>query len=247
MQKRTHITSWFFFSIFLIANFSFWTHAKNIQAKWLNVPPAPTHQQADLLALGDKELAYRSIGLMLQNMGNVGGRDYLLKDFDYEMLGKWFFLMDYLDPHSDYMPFLAAHYFGSVSDPAKLDPVIDYLEVVGQRPEGEKWRWLGQAVFLARYKQEDMNKALELSYRLAAVDNPDVASWARQMPAFILQAQGDEEAAYGILVNILASSADKLHPSEVFFMTEYICEKLLTSEEAREDPICAEFNPVLEE
>jgi len=247
MKKRPYLLSWIFFGVFLAANFAFWTYSRNLRADWLNVPPVPNYREADFLALGDQEFAYRSAGLMLQNLGNSAGRDFSLRDFDYEQLGQWFVLMDYLDPHSDYMPFLAARYYGSVSDPDKLDPVLDYLEVAGQRPEGEKWRWLGHAVFLARYMQEDLNKALDLAYKLAAVDNPDVASWARQMPAFILQAKGDEEAAYGIMLNILASGAQNLPPAEIYFMREYICEKLLNPQQAAKDPVCTDFNSVIEE
>ena len=44
---------------------------------------------------------------------------------------------------------------------------------------------------------------------------------------FILQEEGQSELAYKIMLNILISNADAMHPNEVNFMTDYICNTLL--------------------
>ncbi|MCB1556578.1 MAG: hypothetical protein KDJ15_04605 [Alphaproteobacteria bacterium] len=189
------------------------------------------------MALGDTQLAYRSAGIMLQNLGDSGGRAVALKDYDYDRLGRWFSQGDRWDPRSDFMPFLAAYYYGSVPDPKKLDPVITYLAQAGARPSGEKWRWLAQAVFLARYRQEDLAKAYDLATRLASLP-VEMPSWARQMPAFVSLAQGNKEAAYDIMIGILKTEAEKLPPQEVNFMVDYICTRILDAAAASIHPLC---------
>jgi len=54
-----------------------------------------------------------------------------------------------------------------------------------------------------------------------------LADWAKQMPAFILQAEGQSELAYKIMLNILISNVDTLHPNEINYMQDYICNTLL--------------------
>jgi len=204
-----------------------WVHAKPVTAIWSNVPPAPAQQKANFLALGDNQLAYRQNTFMLQNLGYGLATDISLKKYDYERLKEWFFLQDALDHTSDAIPMLAAYYYGGVSDKDKIAHIVEYLAHVGESPIKEKWRWLARAVFLARYEMDDLDKALSLSYELAGNKNPNIADWAQQMPAFILAEQGEDKAAYQIMLNILASRYDKLHPAEVNYMYDYMCNTLL--------------------
>lgn len=225
-QKKTFSILCFF----LILNFSFWNYAKDIQKEWMNVPVAPSLATANLSFLGDQELAYRAYAVMLQNIGSVDGKNISLKIYDYSKLKKWFFLMHDLNPRSDIMPLLAAYYYGGIRDNEKLGNVLDYLEVVGASPDEEKWRWLGHAVYIARHVMKDNDRALELAYKLSENKSPDLADWAKQMPVYILQDQGDTELAYKIMLNILISNVDNLHPNEIFFMQDYICNTLIPSD-----------------
>ena len=139
---------------------------------------------------------------------------------------------------------LGATYFGAVQDKEKLRYIFDYLAQVGARPDGEKWRWLGHAVFLAKHELKDNEKALELAYILADNKNPDLADWAKQMPAFILQEQGQPELAYKIMLNILISNIDTMHPNEINYMQDYICNKLLVDLQNVETPaFCIKKGP----
>lgn len=225
-------------ALVLFTNVMVWFYARDVRAAWLNVPPVPSQIGAAAFGIGDRQLAYRVFGITLQNMGDTGGRSTSLNDYDYEALTRWFFLMDTLDPKSDYVPFLAAYYFGSVQDPEKFRPVLDYLQLVGARPEGQKWRWLAQGVYIARYRMNDLDKALELAHILAGNENKDMPGWARQMPGFILSAKGEKEAAYAIMVETLKTSADKLHPNEVNYMRDYICTRILDERSAQGHPLC---------
>ncbi|MEM6812369.1 MAG: hypothetical protein AAF549_07875 [Pseudomonadota bacterium] len=233
-QKKTLPFSVFIF--FLIMMILSWFYTKDLEAKWLNVPPAPSLERSAIFALGDSQMAYRFYTIMLQNLGNVGGEVQALKNYNYNQLKDWFFLLDQLDSQSDAVPLLAAYYFGAVNDPDKLKRVIDYLVIVGSRPEGEKWRWLGHAVFIARHVIKDNELALDLAYKLAANKSPDLADWAKQMPAFILQEEGDTKEAFDIMMSILISNVDTLHPAEINFMTDYICNTILINAPTIEKP-----------
>ncbi len=228
MEKfRTQKLPFFMFFLFLTANISFWSYSKSVQSVWANVPPVPKTENASMMALGDKALAYRGYAMMLQNLGNVGGRFVSLKKYDFKRLRDWFFLEDDLDPVSDSVPMMAAYYYGAVVDGEKLDYLLDYLALAGSRPIGEKFRWLGHAVYLARHVKKDNERALELAYKLAENKNPNLSDWARQMPAFVLQEKGETELAYRIMLNILSAHHETLHPSEVNYMRDYICNTLL--------------------
>ena len=226
MTLKSKIPHLIFFGFF-IANLLFWTQTHKIQSRWLNVPPVPDIHKAQLFTLGDTQLAYRAYALMLQNIGSIGGRGVSLKKYDYDRLNDWFLLEDKLDPDADIVPMLAANYFGAVDQVEKLQKILNYLAIVGARPEKEKWRWLAQAVFLAKHVMRDNDKALELAYLLADNKNPNLADWAKQMPVFILQEEGQSELAYKIMLNILISNIDTLHPNEINYMQDYICNTLL--------------------
>lgn len=226
------------FTIVLALNVMIWLSVRDVRAKWLNVPPVPSLSGAASFGIGDQQFAYRVIGIMLQNLGDTGGNSTPLKNYNYDDLARWFFLADKLDPQSNFIPFLAAYYFGAVQDPEKLSPLIEYLRVVGNRPEGQKWRWLAQAVNMEMHGVKDLDKAYELARELADLSTPDMPEWTRQMPVFVLKARGDNEAAYDVMLEILKSSASKLDPAEVNYMRDYMCNTLLPPEKAKDNPLC---------
>lgn len=243
--KKTAII-WSSIYFFLFLNVLTWSYARNVQPEWLNVPQVPSEFSVSASALGDQQLAYRLVALMLQHLGDHGGRTTALKDYDYDRLAEWFFLSEKLDNKSDHVPYLAAFYFsGSQTPKISLPPLIEYLRVIGNQTFGQKWRWLAQAVFLARYKVKDMELALDLANQLAKIDNPDMPAWARSMPALIQSEMGDKEAAIAILVELLSSSADKMHPNEVNNTLDMICNRLLDEHEAKLHPLCKQLPPQL--
>lgn len=215
-----------------------WAHLRPVQAEWGNVPPAPSENVATMWMLGDKQMAYRTIGIMLQNMGDNGGRSTRLQDYNYTRLGRWFMLEHSLDERSNFMPLLAAYYFGSTKKVSDLDPVIDYLALVGESSYSSKWRWLSQAVYLARFQQNDTDKALRLAYTLADKYRPGMPGWVAQMPAFILAQKGDQEAAYDLAVQVLRDDSQNMHPNEINFMVDYICTRILNEAQAAINPLC---------
>lgn len=218
----------------------FWFYARDIKPHWEQVPPVPQQKYAAVSTLGDAQMAFRAAGVMLQNFGDTGGRSTATKDYDFDRLSAWFYFLDRLDPHSNFIPMLAAFYYGASQEPEKLDPVIDYLKTVGLREGDEKWRWLLQATYLARFRQKDTDKALELAELLANHPNEDRPHWSYQMPVFVLQEMGDKEAAYNLIINLLKDKAEDLHPTEVNFMLYHLCERILTPEQKLKHELCQE-------
>lgn len=230
--------------VFIVCVMAFAAHAllslslQRRKAEWANVPPAPGRGAAASMALGDRQFAYRAFGLMLQNLGNTGGDTTPLNRYDYSRLGNWFGVEDDLDPRSNFIPLLAAYYFGGTQDPAQLDPVIAYLAAVGRRGDDLKWHWLAQAVYLARFRQNDMTKAQDLAAELAALWHPGMPVWTRAMPALVANQMGDKQAAYELMMAVLKDDSTAMDPAEVNFMIGYICERLLDKAAAAAHPLC---------
>lgn len=202
-----------------------WAGLRHDRATWLNVPPAPSPVAARLFGLNDSAFAYRSIGLMLQNMGDTGGRATAFKQYDYANLAGWLNLENDLDPRSNYAPYLAAYYYGAVDDPAKAAYLVDYLVKAGHGPGPEKWRFLAQAVYIARFRMKDLDRAYRIAIDLSGMKEADIAPWARQLPAFIMQQQGDTIAARGFMLKFLQDAARSLPVQEVNAIKEYICRR----------------------
>lgn len=241
MQGRSRILTLLAVLVALGAQVFCWFQTRDLRADWLNVPPVPSERQGLIPTLGDRELAYRLYSLMLQNLGDIGGEYRSFAKYDYNRLGQWFFLTDKYNPRSNYVPVLAAFYYGATKDPKQMDPLIDYLSYVGQGETGKKWRWLMQAVYLARFGQNDLDKALKLANLLAQNKNPDMPLWAHEMPAFVMTAQGKKEAAKTLLYQILQTKGNGLDPTEVNFTMAYMCNNLFTPAERKKISACGRF------
>lgn len=240
-MARPRLLVWSFFFLMLLAHGLWAARHYKVYAGWANVPPAPGENGMTAFTLGDRQFAYRATAIMLQNLGNSGGRTMGFHLYDYEALGRWFTLSDKMDPVSEYVPVLAAFYFSASQKPEQLDPVVDYLAMIGRRPEGQKWRWMAQAVYISRFLQGDLERAFALATELSAMWKPGRPAWMKQMPAFVMTAEGDKKAAYDILIRVLEEDADKIDPTEVNFMVGYICEKILTPQAAAVHPLCIDL------
>jgi hypothetical protein len=214
-------------SLMVICVFALWLVSNSARTTWPGVPPVPQKRTAAFSTLSDDQMFYRISGLTLQNLGDTGGRVIPLDQYNYKNLSKWFFLSSELDPKSDFIPMLAAYYFGATRDKEDLEYIVDYLEEVGNTSVGEKWRWLVQAVFISRFKMNDLDRSLELAYKLSSLSsyNSQMPIWTKQMPAFVLAAKGEKEAAKELMKVILGSTKN-LHPNEVNYMEAYINDDL---------------------
>lgn len=224
----------------VIMNIGLWTRTHRLEPHWPNVPKPPSELNLTSSFFGDTALAYRVWALALQNFGNAGGAFTPLKDYNYQYVGEWLDRLDGLDPQSNFAPYLASYYFGASQSPKEQLPyIIAYLEKIGTRPEGEKWRFLAQAVYLARHKMQDMPEALRLAKKLSSIYRPGMPAWTKQMEVLITNEVGDKEAAYILMKSILATETAHMQPQEINFMVDYICTKILTTQQAAADTLCA--------
>jgi len=231
------------FGVCLILNLLFWMLFRHTQAEWANVPPVPSDKVASAFGLGDEQFAYRNIALMLQNLGDSGGRSTPLHDYDYDALSDWFLLESRLDSRSNMVPYLAAYYFSAVQNPDMLPPLIRYLETIGAGGVDHKWRWLAQAVFLAHYRLQDPEWALELSGKLSALQlkGVDLPVWAKNMNVMLMNASGEKEAALEIMLQTLETEQANMDPQEMLFLIDYICFQILDPAQASMNPLCKQL------
>ncbi len=212
------------------------------RAKWGNVPNAPSEWAYKSAFLGDISLAHRMVATLLQNFGGSGGRTIPLKEYDLEKVAEWLALGHRLEPRSNYLPFLAAYYFGATQEPEYLEPIVDFLAEVGRGNNKDSWRWMSNAVYTARFQLEDIDKATKLADELAAMYRPGMPALILQMPAFIKLQIGEKEASYDIMMELLKTSADDMHPNEVNFMIDFICNRILEGSARANHPLCKELD-----
>ncbi len=226
-------------ALLLIAasNIGLWFYSSKIYTKWTNVPPAPKMLSAKISFLDDISLAYRVYGLALQNYGSIG-QTQSLKNYNYEYLGDWFDLMEYLDSKSHFMPYMAAYYFGATPDEKQLKPVIAYLEKRGMQEGPQNWRWLAQAAYLARHRMKDMDEAMRIARKLGSIYKSGMPTWTRNMEPMLKADLGDKQAAYLLMLEILKNDADKMSVSEYNANIHLTCDVILGKEDAAKSPLC---------
>ena len=239
-KHKKRIILYLCFTALLALNVGAWLMARAEKPQWLNVPPPPGYNQALISSLGDAQLAYRTTAFMLQNLGSTGGDVRNMNEYNYDYLAKWFFLSARLDLESSVVPHLAVYYYTDATNPNRLRKIMPYIYYMGTLGRDNDWRWLAQGVFVAQYKIKDLDLAAKFADKMAkmAEHDPKMPLWTKQMPAFVRYAQGEKEAAYDILKQLLISGKDTLPADELFLMRRYICKKLLDEKESRDDPLC---------
>lgn len=236
-DKRNTVLYLFLFAA-LCLNIGLWLYSNKIYVKWGNVPPVPKINTLVMGFLGDNQFAFRASAIALQNYGSVG-ETQSLKDYNYETLGGWFNLLDRLDPKSNYVPYLAAYYYGAVQDPSMLGPVISYLEKVGMYEGQGRWRWLAQAAYLARHRMKDTDWAIRIARKLGSIYKPgEMPVWTLNMESMLTADMGDKQAAYLLMLEILKNEGPRMSASEYASNINLICETILTPLEAEKSPIC---------
>ena len=227
-----------FFALAILGNIALGLSVKGDISRWLNVPPPPSGEGALISALGDRQLGYVSWGLALQNLGDMRGQATALREYNYAHIKQWFFMLDRFDPNGRFAPYLAAYYFSGTDNKESLGDLVDYLEVAGQREGADNWRWLVQAIYIARFKMNNLDRALSLAHTLANLPAEGRPAWTYQMPAFIYNAKGDKAEARAIVIEMLKSSAQSMAPEEIYSARLFLCDRLYTAQEREVEALC---------
>ena len=126
---------------------------------------------------------------------------------------------------SEFLPVLVGYYYSQSQNPNDVRVVISFLAHIAIRDPERNWRWMAHAIYLARHRVKDMNLALSLAYRMAAIKGAGIPVWAQQMPAFVLADVGEKEAARDLMEAIMDSEKN-LDPAERDFMRNFIENRL---------------------
>lgn len=189
------------------------------------VPEVPTLNQAKAISLGDEQFYFRYLALTIQNAGDSFGRFTALREYDYELLMKWFKLLDELDSQSHFVPAIASYYYSNTQNVEDNIYIIDYLESTYDRDPVDRWWWLAMAVSIANFKLKDLDLALRLSFKLSSTPGNHIPRWAQQMPAIITAQMGEKEVALSIIKD-LANKYDDYTQAEINYMNYFIREML---------------------
>lgn len=217
----------YIFMLFILLQVAFWGASQSIKPRMIIVPEVPREVAVKALSLGDKQFYFRSLAFEIQNAGDTFGRFTALKEYDYEKVSGWFYLLDKLDTKSNFVPALASYYYSQTQNVEDVRYIIDYLAAHTRSDPEKKWWWLGQAVYLANHKLKDKKLALKLAYELAAIPGNDRPLWTKQMPAFIHAKVGEYDQAL-IIIKDLMDNEEDLSQGEINFMNYFIKERLQT-------------------
>lgn len=225
-----------------------WAGLRTIKPDLGVVPDLPTADAVKAFSFGDEEFYFRRAAYSIQNAGDTFGRTTSLKDYDYAKLYEWWMILDSLDDKSDYVPSMVGYYFAASQNVEEHVPyVVTYLEQHADRDPENKWLWYSQAVYNAKHKLKDLDLALRIAKKLsaAAINNPDVPIWAAQMPAFIMEDQGDLVESCDFVGNMLFNTdPNRLSDGEWKFMLHFIRDRLIAmvdSGEGEIDPRCGKL------
>ena len=210
------------------AQLLFWHKTHDILPDMAIVPNVPAKEVVKALSLGDEQFYFRHLALQIQNSGDTYGRFTPLREYNYDKLIKWFYLLDTLDNVSDFIPSLATYYYSQTQNTPDVRYIVDYLyDHASWRPgEHRKWWWLIQAIYLANHKLEDKDLALKMGAPLLDAKG-DIPLWARHFNAFILEQKGEDEEALHIIEHVLEEYKNKKLSREDFNFMKYFIEERL--------------------
>ena len=231
-----------FVVLFLCLQILFWLKTEKIKPNLGIVPEVPTLSIVKAFSFGDEEFYFRFKGLRIQNTGDTFGRFSPLKDYDYNKLSKWFYLLDGLDSKSNYIPSLAAYYYSLTQNHDDVIYVINYLNDHADKDPKNKWWWYYQATYLANNVYNNKDLAIKIAEKLKKYSPDSAPIWTKQMLAILLSDKGEKCEAIRIISGILEEyekpdNQKSISDNELNFMKFFIQQRL---EELKKDK---NFNP----
>ena len=229
---------WLFLATFACQLF-FWKQTEHLKPRFDIVPPVPNQYLISTLSLGDKEFLFRILATRLQNSGDVFAGFVALKNYDYSRVYGWMKMLDTLNAKSHFVPAIAAYYYSQTQKSEDSRYVVDYLDEHSAQDVDANWWWLFQATYIAKKNLHDINRALDIAYKLSKNNSPTAPLWTKEMPAFIHEEMGDSCMAFGVIENLIKESDSGVHQlkaEELNFMRHFISERLSKLQKQKFDP-----------
>lgn len=184
------------------------------------LPPPPPQALLAATALGEPRTVAALAVLWLQFHDTQPGYSVPFREMDYQRLRQWLERILALAPGSDYPLLLAVRVYGQVNDPERQRIMLEYVRAAFLERPRERWRWLAEAIIIARHQLEDRELALEYARLLRERTRPgEIPFWARDLQIMVLQDMGELEAARILIGGMLASGEIK-DPHELRFLED---------------------------
>ena len=184
------------------------------------LPDVPSQAAMRALTLDNPVLAARLMLVYLQSFELRPGYDAAIRRLDYDRLIEWLTVAQQLDPTSRYPALLAAYVYAPAGTADQARRMTGFIHRSFLENPARRWDALAQAALLARHRLGDLPLALKYAQTLAEHTAPGQApAWARQLPLFVLQQMGEQEAALALL-EALVVSGELSDPAEVRFLLE---------------------------
>jgi len=219
---------WLFLLTFALQIF-FWYKTEKVKPNFALVPPAPNKYLTSAFSLGDKEFLFRILGMRLQNSGDVFAGFVSLKKYDYSRIYQWMKTLDELNDKSSFIPSLASYYYAGTKKKEDVRYIVDYLDEYASKDIDNNWWWAFQAIYIARNNLGDIDRALNLAYKLSQNNAKNAPIWTKEMPAFIHEERGEGCLAFSVIENLIKESENgqrQISANEMNFMRHFISDRL---------------------
>lgn len=172
-----------------------------------------------IVSFGDPIPLSRALMLWLQCFDN-GAVTVPFRSLDYDRVTGWLDIALSLDNKSQYPMLSATRLYAEVSDAPRQRRMLDFVLQKFREDPAHRWRWLAQAVVIAKHRLNDLPLALKFAQELADnTSNTTAPSWAQQMHIFIREDMGEVESAR-ILLGGLLDSGSITDVNELRFLSE---------------------------
>jgi len=188
------------------------------------LPPPLSAQAYRLISLNEPLVVAKYLNLWLQSFDTQPGISLSYQQLDYSRVIAWLDTILALDPGSQYPMLVAAHIYGSVHNGEKQRQMTEYIYQQFLKNPQQNWRWLADAVIIARHEIKDTSLALKYASALAAQpagSHTSIPYWAKDLKIFVLE-DLDEIAAAKVLVGGLLESGEISDAYELRFLTQKI-------------------------
>jgi hypothetical protein len=173
-------------------------------ARASDLDPPPSGPVLRMIEAFDPLPAAHLVTLYLQAFDNQPGISIPFRELNYDRVRAWLLTALKLDPAGQYPLLMASQLYAQVPDPARQRFMLEFVfDQFGADPE-RRWRWMAHAAIMAKHRLRDLPMAFRFA-RAIAQKSTHAPAWARQMHIFLLEDQGEFEAARILLGGLLAS------------------------------------------
>jgi hypothetical protein len=195
-----------------------------VTARARPLPEPPRAELVAALGFGDRIAIAKLTMLWLQSFDNQPGVSIPFAALDYSRLTGWLDVILKVDGLAQYPLLAASRIYAEVPDRARASAMLDFVERAFLADPNRRWPWLAHAVYVAKHRLHDPERALRYATVLAThATGPDVPGWARQMRIFVLEDMGEIEAAK-VLLGGLLDSGRVTDPHELWFLSQRLAE-----------------------